>query len=32
MYVESTGGGDLIVFKKIDGKWKANYVLSDWIS
>ena len=32
MYVESTGGGDLIVFKKINEKWKANYVLSDWIS
>ncbi|MBW8245253.1 hypothetical protein K1F50_20820 [Muricauda oceani] len=32
IYVESTGGGDLIVFKKIDEKWKANYVLSDWIS
>ncbi|MDC6385308.1 hypothetical protein PP180_08005 [Muricauda sp. SK9] len=32
MYVESVGGGDLIIFKKIDKRWKANYILSDWIS
>lgn len=32
MYIESIGGGELIVFKKSNGIWKANYFLSDWIS
>ena len=32
IYVESTEGGDLIVFKKTDDKWKVNYIRSDWIS
>ena len=32
LYVESTGGGEFIVFKKTDDHWQRNYVLSDWIS
>lgn len=32
LYVESIGGGEFIVFKKINDHWKITYVRSIWIS